>query len=29
MRVNSEIKANLVKIVNLTPIVECTVKEGL
>lgn len=29
MRVNSEIKANLIKIVNLTPIVECTVKEGL
>lgn len=29
MRVNSEIKANLIKIVNLTPIVECTIKEGL
>jgi len=29
MKVNSEIKANLIKIVNLTPIVECTVKEGL
>lgn len=29
MRVNSEIKANLIKIVNLIPIVECTIKEGL
>ena len=29
MRVNSEIKTNSIKIVNLTPIVECTVKEGL
>ena len=29
MRVNSEIKASLIKIVNLTPIVECTIKEGL
>ena len=29
MRVNSEIKTSLIKIVNLTPIVECTIKEGL
>ena len=29
MKVNSEIKTNLIKIVNLTPIIECTVKEGL
>ena len=29
MRVNSEIKINSIKIVNLTPMVECTIKEGL